>query len=106
MFHTALLALLNCASLLGCCTATLRRFDQFNVRLRLAVFDSRTATRCRLLSLAPSPAGGDRQQPTSITYRGSAVALLQPGGIAPAGKLFRKAMHALAMQADASKHSG
>ncbi|KAI7838701.1 hypothetical protein COHA_007499 [Chlorella ohadii] len=63
------------------------RFDQFNVRLRLAVLDSRTATRCRLLSLAPSSAGGERQQPSSITYRGPAVALLQPGGIGPAGTI-------------------
>lgn len=65
---------------------THRRFDQFNVRLRLALFDSGTANRCRLVSLAPSPTGEQRQQASSITYRGPTVGLLQPGGIASSGK--------------------
>ncbi|PRW57862.1 helicase MOV-10 [Chlorella sorokiniana] len=64
------------------------RFDQFNVRLRLALFDSWTANRCRLVSLAPSPGGGERQQQqssSSIMYRGPTVGLLQPGGVASPG---------------------
>lgn len=56
------------------------------MRLRLALFDSGTANRCRLVSLTPSPAGEQRQQSTSIAYRGPSVGLLQPGGIAPPGK--------------------
>lgn len=64
-------------------TQDVTRFDLFNVRLRLAVFDGADAsTRYRLVSLAPgaSAAAGAGQQ--RGVYRGPAVQLLQPGGIA------------------------
>lgn len=65
-------------------------YDQFNVRLRLAVFDSGIATRYRLVSLAPIATGGEGQQrpgsPPGGVYRGPTVQLLQPGGIGGPGK--------------------
>lgn len=60
------------------------RYDLFNVRLRLAVFEGAdAASRYRLVSLASSStaaaSGGDG--PKRGVYRGPAVQLLQPGGI-------------------------
>lgn len=60
------------------------RFDQFNIRLRLAVFEGST-TRYRLLSLAPGPgsSGSTTAEGQRLgVYRGPALQLLQPGGVA------------------------
>lgn len=59
------------------------RFDLFNVRLRLALFQG-SPTRYSLLSLAPtstSGSGGSDRQRHSGVHRGPAVEYLQPGGV-------------------------
>lgn len=64
------------------------RYDQLNVRLRLAIFNSPASARFRLVSLAPtSPAGSAGEAPRGV-YRGPALEPLQPGGMwqAPGGE--------------------
>lgn len=62
------------------------RYDAWHVRLRLAVFAGSTS-RYHLLSLTPHGTGSgtaDQRRGTSV-YRGPAVELLQPGGVAGVG---------------------
>lgn len=63
-----------------CCC---RRYDQFNVRLRLAVFEGAASARYRLVSLAHSSSSGAGAEPPRSTgvYRGPRIEHLQPGGI-------------------------
>lgn len=60
------------------------RYDAWNARLRLAVFEggvSGGTTRYRLASLAPRSAGADAYRSAGGVYRGPALELLQPGGV-------------------------